>query len=82
MGGGGIKAPEVETENAATLKHAIEMIPQRQPAQATKGDQDDHHRGAGHGEAPENGDRRCNRPLLQKNGDPGRAPDNNNQPIE
>ena len=64
MGGGGVKAPEVETENAAALKHAVEMIPQRQPAQAAKGDQDDHHRGAGHGEAPENGDRRCNRPLL------------------
>lgn len=36
MGGGGVKAPEVETENAAALKHAVEVIPQGQPAQAAK----------------------------------------------
>ena len=82
MGGGGVKAPEVEAEYAAALKQAVEVIPQRQTAQAAKGEEDNHHRGAGHGEAPENGNRGGNRPLLQKNGDPGGAPDNNDQPIE
>lgn len=81
MGGGGVKAPEVETENAAALKHAVEMIPQRQPAQTAKGDQTIIIVALATAKRQKMETGAATGPCC-KNGDPGRAPDNNDQPIE
>ncbi len=77
----GIKTPEVKAEHAASLQHAKQMIAQRQLAHSAQGEQHNHHRGAGHGEAPENRHRGRHGALLQENGNPGGSPDDHDQSI-
>ena len=62
--GGGIKAPEVETEDAAALHDTEQMIAQCQRTQTTGCQQNRQHRDAGYRKPPENGDRRGDRTLL------------------